>query len=172
MANNFRRCNYINQNSIECDIWYRSDEHPSLCTSHREIISTDLAAKDINKEAYIERAHKLEKMCFEMTDAELDEHQARIQGKIEELRAAQILDNGDENGDCGAVLPLYRWRQSVTSSTLPGLHEVRVVIERAQTSQEIYELRTLLFVPDDDSTSGKSGNRGDSRSKKRGNRQP
>ncbi len=94
------------------------------------------------------------------------------QGKIEELRAAQILDNGDENGDCGAVLPLYRWRQSVTSSTLPGLHEVRVVIERAQTSQEIYELRTLLFVPDDDSTSGKSGNRGDSRSKKRGNRQP
>ncbi len=94
------------------------------------------------------------------------------QGKIEELRAAQILDNGDENGDCGAVLPLYRWRQSVTSSTLPGLHEVRVVIERAQTSQEIYELRSLLFVPDDDSTSGKSGNRGDSRSKKRGNRQP
>jgi len=94
------------------------------------------------------------------------------QGRIEELRAAQILDNGDENGDCGAVLPLYRWRQSVTSSTLPGLHEVRVVVERAQTSQEIYELRTLLFVPDDDSTSGKSGNRGDSRSKKRGNRQP
>jgi prepilin-type N-terminal cleavage/methylation domain-containing protein len=92
------------------------------------------------------------------------------QGKIEELRAAQILDNGDENGDCGAVLPLYRWRQSVTSATLPGLHEVRVAIERAQTSQEIYELRTLLFVPDDDSTSGKSGNRGDSKSKKRGNR--
>ncbi len=47
------------------------------------------------------------------------------QGKIEELRVAQILDNGDENGDCGAVLPLYRWRQSVTSSTLPGLHEDR-----------------------------------------------
>lgn len=94
------------------------------------------------------------------------------QGKIEGLRAAQTLENGAENGDCGAVLPLYRWRQTIASTGLPGLHEVNVVIERAQNAQEIYELKTLLFVPDDELTPGKSGNRGDSKSKNRRSRQP
>ncbi len=36
------------------------------------------------------------------------------QGKMEELRAGQILKNGEDDGDCGAVLPLYHWRQTIS----------------------------------------------------------
>ncbi len=75
------------------------------------------------------------------------------QGKIEELRATQILDNGEENGDCGTVLPLYRWTQSISGTDIAGLHEVSVAVQHAQTGREIYELRTMLFEPDDDATS-------------------
>ena len=94
------------------------------------------------------------------------------QGKIEELRAGQALDNGDTDGNCGAVLPQYHWRQTIASTDIPGLHDVSVVVQRAQNQREIYELKTLLFMPDDDSTaSGKSGNRGKAKSKKSKNRE-
>ena len=92
------------------------------------------------------------------------------QGKIEELRATEMLDDGDEDGDCGKMLPLYNWRQTVSSTDIPGLHEVNVVVEHAKTKREIYELKTMLFEPDDDSTSGKTEDRKDSTSEKRRNR--
>jgi prepilin-type N-terminal cleavage/methylation domain-containing protein len=92
------------------------------------------------------------------------------QGKIEELRAEQILKNGEEDGDCGAVLPLYHWRQTISPADLPGLHDVTVVVEQAQTKQEIYELKTLLFVADDEAIVGQPGDRKDSKSKSPRNR--
>jgi prepilin-type N-terminal cleavage/methylation domain-containing protein len=88
------------------------------------------------------------------------------QGKIEELRATDLIEDGDTEGDCGKLLPIYRWRQSVSATDIPGLHEVNVVVEHTQTKREIYELKTMLFQPADDSTPGK-GDGKDSKSKKR-----
>jgi general secretion pathway protein I len=94
------------------------------------------------------------------------------QGKIEELRAEPILENGEEDGNCGMALPLYRWRQTITHTDIPGLHEVSVVVEHERTRRDIYELKTLLFAPDDESTPGQSGNHQGAKSKNRRSRQP
>ena len=73
-------------------------------------------------------------------------------GQIELLRAEKDLADGTGNGDCGAVLPLYRWKQTVSPTDIGGLHDVDVVVENTQTGVEIYELKTLLFaIPDDSS---------------------
>ena len=73
-------------------------------------------------------------------------------GQIELLRAEKEPTDGTENGDCGAVLPLYRWKQTVSPTDIGGLHDVDVVVENSQTGVEIYELKTLLFeIPDDSS---------------------
>ena len=85
------------------------------------------------------------------------------QGKIEELRAKETLENGEDEGDCGTVLALYRWKQSVTDAGIPGLHEVDVVVEHGQTRQEIYELKTMLFEPEDDSNPSQAGGRKNSK---------
>ena len=78
-------------------------------------------------------------------------------GQIELLRAEKELADGTDNGDCGAGLPLYRWKETVSPTDIDGLHEVDVVVENSQTSAEIYELKTLLFqIPDDSSTKAKT----------------
>jgi general secretion pathway protein I len=68
-------------------------------------------------------------------------------GKIETLRAEGGLDNGETDGNCGAGLEAYRWQQTISGTAIDGLHDVTVVVETAQSSQEIYELRTSLFEP-------------------------
>ena len=74
-------------------------------------------------------------------------------GKIEQLRAEGGLIDDESEGDCGEGLPLYRWKQSITAAGIDGLHQVDVVILHAQSGQQIYELRTLLFeLPDESST--------------------
>ncbi len=71
-------------------------------------------------------------------------------GQIELLRAETDLTDGTDNGDCGAGLELYRWKQTVSPTDIDGLHEVDVVVENSRTGAEIYELKTLLFaVPED-----------------------
>jgi prepilin-type N-terminal cleavage/methylation domain-containing protein len=78
-------------------------------------------------------------------------------GQIELLRAEKDLMEGTENGDCGAVLPLYRWKQTVSPTDIDGLHEVDVVVENSQTGAEVYELKTLLFeIPADTSDKTKA----------------
>jgi prepilin-type N-terminal cleavage/methylation domain-containing protein len=73
-------------------------------------------------------------------------------GQIELLRAEKGLADGTTDGDCGATLPLYRWKQTINPTDIDGLHDVDVVVENSQTGAEIYELKTLLFeVPDDSS---------------------
>jgi prepilin-type N-terminal cleavage/methylation domain-containing protein len=77
-------------------------------------------------------------------------------GQIETLRAAGGLLDGEQEGDCGEGLPLYRWKQSIRGADIAGLHEVAVVVENAKTGKPIYELRTLLFEPADAPTAGTS----------------
>ncbi len=82
-------------------------------------------------------------------------------GMIEEQRAEGDLIDGESEGACGEQLPLYRWKQSISTAGVDGLHEVDVSIDNAHTGQEIYQLRTLLFErPEDTSDSKKtSGDR-------------
>jgi len=89
-------------------------------------------------------------------------------GRIEMLRADGYLANGEEEGECGASLSLYRWKQSVTSTAIDGLHEVEVAIENSKSGKVIYELRTLLFDPPlDSSLSGSTTQRNPAASRKR-----
>ena len=67
--------------------------------------------------------------------------------RIELLRTDGYLVDGEEEGECGSSLSLYRWKQSITSTTIDGLHEVQVAIENTKSGKTIYELRTLLFDP-------------------------
>ena len=68
-------------------------------------------------------------------------------GQIETLRAEEYLVNGVTEDDCGSELPLYRWRQTVRSTDIDGLHEVEVVVENINSGKMICDLRTLLFDP-------------------------
>jgi len=68
-------------------------------------------------------------------------------GQIETLRAEEYLVNGVTEEDCGSELPLYRWRQTVRSTDIDGLHEVEVVVENINSGKMICDLRTLLFDP-------------------------
>jgi prepilin-type N-terminal cleavage/methylation domain-containing protein len=75
-------------------------------------------------------------------------------GLIETLRAEGDFEDGDQDGDCGEGLSLYRWKESITAGGIDGLHHVKVVIENAKTEKTIYELETLLFqAPEDTTTS-------------------
>jgi prepilin-type N-terminal cleavage/methylation domain-containing protein len=66
-------------------------------------------------------------------------------GRIETLRAEGYLTDGSEEGAGSGALSLYKWKQTVSASTIDGLHEVEVTVLNAKTGQLIYELRTLLF---------------------------
>jgi prepilin-type N-terminal cleavage/methylation domain-containing protein len=76
-------------------------------------------------------------------------------GQIETLRAEKDLTDGTTTGDCGATLPLYRWKQTISPTDIDGLHDVDVLVENSQTGAAIFELKTLLFEPSED-TSGQS----------------
>ena len=87
------------------------------------------------------------------------------QGQIESVRAAGGIIDGEDEGECGPGLQLYRWKQTISATGIEGLHNVEVVVENSQSGQAIYDLRTLLFeVPD---TSDASGKGRDSKSKKK-----
>jgi len=68
-------------------------------------------------------------------------------GVIETLRAEGYIIDGEQEGECGPELPLYRWKEKVASTDIDGLHEVTVMVENAKSGQGIYELQTLLFDP-------------------------
>jgi prepilin-type N-terminal cleavage/methylation domain-containing protein len=66
-------------------------------------------------------------------------------GQIEALRAEGYLVDGETEGQCGEGLSLYQWKQTLTATTIKGLHEVDVEVEDSKTGKTIYELRTMLF---------------------------
>lgn len=83
-------------------------------------------------------------------------------GQVEMLRAQTDWGDGSSQGDCGAALPLYRWRETVSPTDTDGLHEVDVTVENAQTGDSIYELKTMLFqVPADAGDKSKKGKKKD-----------
>ena len=93
-------------------------------------------------------------------------------GQIETLRAEGILTDGVKEGDCGNNLALYRWKETISSTSIAGLHDVEVVVENAKTGKTIFELRTLLFEPPDDTTAVGSGTRKETGSRKKGGARP
>ena len=88
-------------------------------------------------------------------------------GQIETLRADGYLKDGVENGEGSEGLSLYRWTQTITSTTIDGLHEVEVVVENAKSGRTIYELRTLLFDPPIVSSQDESSKRRNSATSKK-----
>ena len=68
-------------------------------------------------------------------------------GRIELIRADGYLVNGTDQGEGGPGLASYRWEQTISSTSIDGLHDVKVVVQQAKSGQTIYELRTLLFDP-------------------------
>ena len=91
------------------------------------------------------------------------------QGKIETVRAEGGIKDGEDDGECGPGLKIYRWKQTISATDIDGLHNVEVVVENSRNGQAIYELQTLLFEIPDDSTAGKSRKGKDSKAKKMGN---
>ena len=83
-------------------------------------------------------------------------------GKIEMLRADGYVLDGITEGEGGEGPSPYRWKRSVTSTSIDGLHEVSVVVEDSKSGTAIYELRTLLFDPPSYSNSDGSSDRKDS----------
>jgi len=90
--------------------------------------------------------------------------------QIEGLRADGYITDGETEGACGEELPLYRWKQSVKTAPIAGLHEVQVTIQNAKTGKDIYELKTMLFDPPpeaDDAASKKKDKKPKSRQRSR-----
>ncbi len=83
-------------------------------------------------------------------------------GQIETLRAEGYVSDGITEGEGGEGLSLYRWKRSVSSTGIEGLHEVSVVVENSKTGTTLYELRTLLFDPPYYTNSDETGSRKDS----------
>lgn len=89
-------------------------------------------------------------------------------GQVELIRADGYLTDGEDEGDCGEILPLYRWKQTISSSTIAGLHDIKVVVENSRTGTDVYELRTLLFDPSSvDSSASETRRRNSARTKSR-----
>jgi len=89
-------------------------------------------------------------------------------GQMETIQAEGYIVDGDKEGDCGEALPLYRWKQSISSTATAGLHEVKVTVENSKSGKSIYELRTLLFDLPDSTEANESGSRKDpAKSKKK-----
>ena len=65
--------------------------------------------------------------------------------RIELIRADGFFSDGEEEGDFGDEFPAFAYRQTISETSIEGLHEVTVAVDQASTKQEIYELKTLLF---------------------------
>lgn len=104
-------------------------------------------------------------------ESELQTNAALIAaGRIEMLQADGHIRDGVEEGEGKGGLSLYRWKQSVSGTTIDGLHEVDVVIENTKSAQPIYELRTFLFDPPLLSSADESAARKDSATSKKKDR--
>jgi len=80
-------------------------------------------------------------------EAELQTNAALLAaGQIETLRAEGYLIEGEDEGEY-EDLPAYSWQQSITTTTIEGLYDVKVTVLHAATGAAVYELRTLLFDP-------------------------
>ena len=88
-------------------------------------------------------------------------------GVIETLQAEGGLSNDVVEGDGGEGLALYHWKRTVTGTSIDGLHEVVVEVTNSRSGKSIYELRTLLFEPPEDTTPSRSGKARSGKERKR-----
>lgn len=72
-------------------------------------------------------------------------------GQMELLRAETDWTDGTEEGDGGAGLKRYHWRQTISPTDIEGLHEVAVAVTDGPGGGTIYELKTMLFQTPSDS---------------------
>lgn len=90
--------------------------------------------------------HGLDTALASHKDAETRTQAALLAaGQIEATRADGFVTEGDTDGEFDGALSNYSWKQSVKPTTPEGLYEVTVTIEK--DSEEIYELKTMLFDP-------------------------
>lgn len=68
-------------------------------------------------------------------------------GQIESLRADGYVIEGDSSGEFDGELSAYSWKQNVVETQPEGLYEITVTIEKTDSGEEIYELKTMLFDP-------------------------
>lgn len=92
--------------------------------------------------------HGLNTALVSSKDAEAQSIAAHLAaGQIELLRADGYILEGETSGEFDGDLSVYSWRQVVTETQPEGLYEVTVIIEKTESGEEIYELKTLLFDP-------------------------
>ncbi len=94
-------------------------------------------------------------------------------GQIELLRADGLFTEGTQEGDCGPDLPLYKWKRSISKTSIAGLDEVDVIIQDARSGSALYELKTMLFQPPDENRDSGARKKAESereRRRKRGGR--
>lgn len=63
------------------------------------------------------------------------------ENRVEFLRADGLFFDGETTGTAGA----FTWRQTISSTTTEGLHEIRVAVERETGEPPVFELTTLLY---------------------------
>ena len=92
-------------------------------------------------------------------------------GQIETLRAEGYLTEGEKESAEDEGLPGYRWRQTITRTSIDGLYDVKVAVENAKSGRPICELQTLLFDPPVYETQeDRSGRRDSDRTRRKGRR--
>jgi prepilin-type N-terminal cleavage/methylation domain-containing protein len=87
-------------------------------------------------------------------------------GRMETIRAEGYLTEGVEEGEEEKGSP-FQWQQTITATSIPGLHEVSVVVQRRGSEKPLYELRTLLFDPPLETDSSRAGDRRKDEDKRR-----
>jgi prepilin-type N-terminal cleavage/methylation domain-containing protein len=67
--------------------------------------------------------------------------------RVELLRADGYYVEGESTGEFDGDLSVYSYRENVAAIEPEGLYEVTVAIEKTDSGEEIYELKTMLFDP-------------------------
>jgi prepilin-type N-terminal cleavage/methylation domain-containing protein len=68
-------------------------------------------------------------------------------GQIETLRAEGYIIEGETEGEGTGALSGYTWIQNIVESQPEGLYEVTVTVQKTDSEDEIFELKTMLFDP-------------------------
>jgi prepilin-type N-terminal cleavage/methylation domain-containing protein len=66
-------------------------------------------------------------------------------GRMDTLRADGFFTEGEEEGEFTGDFPQFRWRQTISRTSLDGLYQVVVAVEESASGERLYELETLLF---------------------------
>jgi hypothetical protein len=68
-------------------------------------------------------------------------------GQMESVRADGLYVEGETTGEFDGDLSIYSYRQNIAAREPEGLYEVTVAIEKTDSGEQVYELKTMLFDP-------------------------